>query len=81
MATIKLKIKEISPEKAEFVTEKCEKALQRTLDDREAIQKKGTFILGILTTIIAFGVNLVVKDVNTWQTTIVSDRICRSPLA
>jgi len=68
MRKITLNTKGLTPEKAEFLTTQCEKSLQRTLNDRDAIQKKGTFILGILSAIIAFGVNSLLKNMDKWPT-------------
>jgi hypothetical protein len=67
MRKIILNTKELTSDKADFLTSQCEKSLQRTLDDRDAIQKKGTFVLGILSAIIAFGVNLFIKNMNEWS--------------
>jgi hypothetical protein len=67
MKTISLKTTKLTPEKAEFITAQCEKALQRTLEDRDAIQQKGTFVLGILSAVIAFAINSFIENVDQWS--------------
>jgi hypothetical protein len=66
MHKIKLSTTNLTLEKAEFLAAQCEKVLQRTLDDRDAIQRKGTFVLGIFSAIIAFGINSFMENLSKW---------------
>ena len=61
---IRVKKSALTMEKAVFVQEQCERALRRTIDDREAIQRKGTFMLGVITAVLAFGVGWVTDSWN-----------------
>ncbi|MCU0772422.1 MAG: hypothetical protein MUE94_11745 [Verrucomicrobia bacterium] len=72
MTKITLQTSKLTPAKAEFIVAQCEKSLQRTLEDRDAIQRKGTFVLGVLSAIIAFGVNSIIENIGQWPRSLVA---------
>jgi hypothetical protein len=59
---LKITAAELTEQKALFVQEKSEQVLQRTIDDRDAIQKRGTFLLGAIAAILTFGIGWLTKN-------------------
>ena len=59
---LKITAAELTEQKALFVQEKSEQVLQRTIDDRDSIQKRGTFLLGAIAAILTFGIGWLTKN-------------------